>query len=217
MLLLITFVAFPERSDSLLEGHTHKLNIEASGSLGLYYGDNKCVQTYPNQTLISDRKLDWCSNIAKSSTDLPWIQYYFPQKAMKIKGYSIRNGCCYYACCCDAETGKVIDYRCCCELYSFSLQGSNDNKTWTTIHKVVGDQEYYYYCQYKTYEFDPVGPFNFLRIYMDQERPGCPKCMQLNQIEFYGQLLDSAFSFGSYESDDEPDESISIIGKVKRE
>ena len=49
---------------------------------------------------------------------------------------------------------------------------------------------------------------------MEEPRPGCPKCMQINQIEFYGQLFDAFRPLIT--NDDDPEESISIIGKVKR-
>ena len=54
----------------------------------------------------------------------------------------------------------------------------------------------------------------FLRILLDEQLPGCKFCMQINQIEFYGDVIDSQFA-GSFESDDN-DESVSIIGKVDR-
>ena len=151
----------------------------------------------------------------KGSDEKPWIQFFLKNKAMRLKGYALRNGCCYYDyCCCDPETGKYLDYYCCCQLYSFSLQGSNDNKTWKIIHRVEKDDTIRI-CQIKTYEFDMTEGFQFIRLVMDEEYPGCPKCMQLNQVELYGETIYSSY-YSSYEDDLDNEESISIIGKIKK-
>ena len=52
---------------------------------------------------------------------------------------------------------------------------------------------------------------------MDEEYPGCPKCIQLNQIELYGKLMKSEYPYlTSYDNEEENEESISIIGKVRK-
>ena len=217
LLISAQFVALPSRKDALLgiEGRV-KPKIEASGSLGLFMGDSKCHQTYPNQTLLGDKKIDWCSNIASNKEENPWILFSFPNKAMKLTGYAVRNGCCYYyECCCDPETGNRVDYYCCCRLYSFSLQGSNDNKTWVTIHKIEKESTFYY-CKLNTYDFPETRSYNYVRFVLDEQWPGCPKCMQINQIELYGTTVDSYYSSYEQFDSDENDETISIIGKVKR-
>ena len=154
----------------------------SSGSIGIRYFDGQCKQTYPNQILVGDEGWDWCSNIMKSTDDHPWVTYRLPNKAMSLRGYSVRNGCCHRHCCCDPGTDRDLDIHCCCDLYNFSLQGSNDKKTWKTIHRVEKDRQFYN-CQLKTYEFDITRPFNFIRFFMDEEYPHCPKCIQINQIE----------------------------------
>ena len=217
LMISVAFVAMAERTDALLYNSKpeQKLNIEASGSLGLFYGDARCHPTFPNQTLISDRRYDWCSNLATPEKGNPWIQYSFHQKAMKLTGYAVRNGCCDYYCCCDPDTGKDLDFGCCCRLYSFSLLGSNDNKTWVHLHKVEKDHSILW-CQLKNYEITTSESYRFIRFMMDEERPGCPKCIQVNQIELYGQLITSPFSYLSYEDEQENEESVSIIGKIKK-
>ena len=210
LLFSLGFVAFPENKAALLKNHKDIIKVDASGSLGLYYG-GKCHQTFPNETFHFDEKMDWCSNIASSSDNMPWISYSLEGKSMRLKGYSVRNGCCWYDCCC-TEDNTVYDYMCCCRLYSYSIHGSNDNITWKLIHKVEKEAKFYE-CQYKTYDFDMTESFKYIKFVLDQERPGCPKCMQINQIELYGDVVDSRFS--SYENDDN-DESVSIIGKVRR-
>ena len=207
------FIAFPERKDSLLSTHKSNVEIEASGSLGLFLGDSQCHQTYPNQTIVGDENMDWCSNIQKSD-EMPWISYSIKNKAIKLQGYSIRNGCCHYYCCCDSETGEVFDYECCCRLYSFSLLGSNDKTTWKVIHQVVKEPSLFR-CEFKTYEFSMTQSFKYIRLVMGEPRPGYLKCLQINQIEFYGTTFDTLDmpEIGSEENE----ESISIIGKIRKE
>ena len=136
---------------------------------------------------------------------------------MKVSRYSVRNGCCHrYMCCCDDENGKIIDYdaRCCCRLYSYSLQASNDNKTWTILHKVEKDEKFYF-CETKTFELkEKSSPYTYFRFVLDEEYPHCIKCMQINQIELYGETVSSIYS--SCPDNDDEDESISIIGRVKK-
>ena len=217
LLISMAFTAIPHRDDALFSRQGVNPIVEASGSLGMRKHDLHCKPTYPNQTLVGDEEWDWCSNLMKSTDDHPWVSYRLPNKAMKIRGYSIRNGCCVHPhCCCDPVTNEEFDIFCCCQLYSFSLQGSNDNKTWQTIHKVEADTQFRR-CELKTYEFDLSQPFNFIRFVMDEEYPRCPKCIQINQIELYGETITSTFfSYEEEEGNDENEESISIIGKVKK-
>ena len=215
--LFISFSPFPERSDALLSTNENELNIEASGSLGMYLSDSICRPTFPNNTLISDRKYDWCSNIGNDESDKPWISYQIPHKSMKLNSYSVRNGCCDYLCCCNTKNGKPIGSYCCCRLYSFSLLGSNDNKTWTILHRIEKDANIKR-CEIKSYDIKTENSFNFIKFVMDQETPGCPRCMQVNQIELYGKLFDSQYplnTYNNYNNNEEVDDSISIIGKVK--
>ena len=216
LLISIAFTAIPKREDALFSQPGIMPIIEASGSLGLRSHDLICTSTHPNQTLVEDEELDWCSNIAKTTNDLPWISFHLLNKGMKIRGYSIRNGCCHKECCCDPETDTDFDAFCCCRLYRFSLQGSNDNKTWKTIHKVEKDPKFHL-CQYKTYDFDLSESFNIVRFIMEEEYPHCPKCLQINQIELYGETVSSTFFPNEeYNENDENDESISIIGRVHK-
>ena len=217
LLSYVAFQAFPDSKDAILSKTNNKtIQIDVSGSLGIYHGD-KCHKTFGNETLISDKYNEWCSNIAKDTHDKnqnPFIQYSIQQKRMAITRYSVRNGCCYYACCCSDVDGKIIDYDCCCNLYSYSLHGSNDNLTWTLLHKVEKDRSFDY-CGVKTFELNERSqPFKYLRFVLDEEWPNCPKCMQINQIEFYGETVASGYE--SYDSSEE-EESISIIGRVKKE
>lgn len=216
LLSYMSFTAFPESNDAIL-AHERKdmIKIETSGSMGLYHG-GKCKKTYGNETIISDEYQEWCSNIVKETSDQqhnPFIQYSIRGKQMRVKKYAIRNGCCRYDCCCDEE-GKVMDYYCCCMLYSYSLLASNDNRTWVTLHKIEKDKSFHY-CASKTYDIErSIQPFTYFRFVLDEEWPNCPKCMQINQIELYGDTVHTGYM--SYSEDPDEDESITIIGRIRR-
>ena len=213
MLILMQFIAFPEKEDALLAKNANGVQTEVSGSLGLYY-NRKCHQTYPNETFHEDRKMDWCSNVVSpNSGEKPWIQYHIKNKKIQLKSFAIRNGCCYHPCCC-LDDNTIYDYECCCILHSFSLLGSDDNKTWVTLHKEEKVKDFWS-CQSKTFELEKESPyFNFIRLVQDAPYPGCIFCMQINQVELYGRLSDSIDVFGG--PDDLDDESVSIIGKIRK-
>ena len=204
----------PDRKDSLLSKSSTFPHVTASGSLGLDRDDRKCVPTSPNETLNDNMREDWCSNIPANKEDCPWVSFQIPGKAFKLTGYSIRTGCCYYAYCCDPATGKFLDRLCCCDLNVFSLQGSNDNHTWKVIHQYQSDNGYIDRCELKTFEFSQTESFKQVRFVLDKEVDGCFKCMQINQIEFYGETT-SDYS-NDFLEPEEFDESVSIIGKIQR-
>ena len=211
MLLLALFYQispFPERNDNLLKGNEKIFDISASGSIG-QFRNGKCVETQPDGLFDSDdKKEDWCSNVNKSKTDKPWLGFSLKGKAIFLTGYAIRSGCCYYPCCC--IDGKYID-GCCCDLYSWSLQGSHDNSTWKTLHTIDKDRTFYG-CANRQYDIEAKESFEFLRIIQEQPWPGCNYCMCINKVQFYGKTVD-----GAYQSTDEDDsdESISIIGRIQ--
>ena len=215
-LILMQFVSFPDRTDAILSNYAkdspNKIQINSSGSLGLYY-QSKCHKTHPNQTLVGEEKYDWCSNLGTQNVDNPWISFSIYNKAIQLTGYSIRNGCCWYSCCC-IDDNKLLDYGCCCRLYSFSLQGSNDNKNWKVIHRVEKDLQFWA-CKYNTYEFEMTEPFAYLRFVLEGSLDGYQYCMQINQVEFYGKTVDSIRSLDDDYFDDN-EESVSIIGKIKK-
>ena len=213
-LFLINFISFPSRKDSIFSKVDIKdIKTDVVGSSGLYYS-SKCHPTYPNETLTENEKTDWCSSIIpKDSKDIkPWITFSIKNKAFKVNGYSLRNGCCWYDCCCSLD-GAVYDGICCCRLYSFSLLGSNDNTTWKLIHRVERDKTFWR-CKYMTYEFPETETFRYLKLVQNEPFPGCYFCMQLNQIDFYGELINSDYLLDDGIPDE--DETISIIGKIKQ-
>ena len=212
-LMIITFIAFPDRSDSVFKKirNLDSIEISSSGSLG-FKVRGKCIKTHPNATVNGEKNSEWCSNVAPSSDEKPWIQYYFHDHSLQLTGYSVRNGCCYHGCCCIDDSQYVSG--CCCDLYSFSLLGSNDGRTWKTIHKVENERNFYL-CKYMTFEFAKAEPFRYFKLMEDAPYPGCAYCMVINQIDFYGDVKERPYL---YIQDDNPDfdESISIIGKVRQ-
>ena len=209
--MFVDYVAFADRKDALLGNQKpESIIFDASGSLGLFY-DGKCHKTSPNHTAIANEKMDWCSNIKTNEGENPWIQVSLKNQQMKVKSYSIRNGCCNYDYCC-AEDGSIVDRYCCCLLYSFSLHASNDNKTWKVIHKVDKDRTFHF-CEAKTYTIKEPALYTYYKFVLDEEFPGCLKCLQINQFEFYGDAVSVGYTHdGNYDED----ESVSIIGRVKK-
>jgi len=94
LIAFVAFVAFPESKEALLSNsNIESINVESSGSIG-FYRDGVCHKTQPNETLISNEGMDWCSNIANFKDDEnynPWIQYSIKGKQMKVSRYSVRN------------------------------------------------------------------------------------------------------------------------------
>ena len=219
-LLLIELVSFPQKDDAIFESLHEKGEVIAtsSGSIG-FYKDGKCQQTHPNMTLGKDDKsTDWCSNIAKPNDKIddktngkPWISYRLKNKRIRANSYAIRSGCCYYECCC-IDDDTFIDKHCCCTLFSYSLQVSDDNITWRTIHSVEEDHEIKR-CTNRDHKFEKVEEFTFVRFVLDKQKPYCENCFALNRFEIYGSAIQDN---GIYDINNEDDESVSIIGKIDK-
>ena len=215
---LLEFVAFKPRDDAIIQNainNKKEIIVDSSGSIGQYIR-GKCQKTRPNYTIVEDKKLDWCSNVIydKKTGERPWISFALPNERMKINSYSLRTGCCWYACCCIDENTFINDgYTCCCDLYSFSLYGSNDNTTWQLLHRVE-KKATFNYCETHYYDVISTDYYRYVKLVQDEERPSCPFCMQINQIEFYGHTSKSLNDYSFGESNE--DESVSIIGKVKK-
>ena len=213
VIIFLNYALFPKKDNAILANavsNGQEIIFNSSGNNGLLI-DKKCLPTHPNETVSVDDKYDWCSNIAKKGGEKPFISYSIKNKAMKLKGYAVRNGCCHHCCCFKVENEK-INYYCCCKLYSYSLLGSNDGKKWRTIHKIEGDENFYD-CSFKTFDFPITESFAYAKFQQDEAFPKCLYCMQINQIELYGELVDQQ---SLMTNEDEGDESVSIIGKVRK-
>jgi hypothetical protein len=96
-------------------------------------------------------------------------------------------------------------------MYSFSLQASNDNKTWKVLHKVEKDKNFPS-CTTKTFSIQESGYFRYIKFVNDEQFPGCPNCMAINQFALYGDLQVSS---GTLYTEEENEEDVSIIGKIR--
>ncbi|EAX93722.1 hypothetical protein TVAG_354610 [Trichomonas vaginalis G3] len=213
-ILVLEIIPFDDKRENILlkarkEG---TLVVDASGSIGQYYS-SKCNPTYPNMTIRDkDDGFDWCSSVAKDNNHKPWLGFSVKNNKISVTGYSVRAGCCYYGCCCLDDNTFVRG--CCCELYSWSLRGSNDNITWVTIHKVEKDSKMRY-CTNRSYDFKPSKFFKYVRLFQDEVPSYCDFCMVVNRFELYGKTETGNAVIFDDETELESDEEISIIGKVK--
>ena len=68
--MIVSFVAFTERSDSIFKKITdlNSVHISASGSLGFKIR-GKCIISSPNATISTDKYSEWCSNLGKSKEE----------------------------------------------------------------------------------------------------------------------------------------------------
>ncbi|EAX89184.1 hypothetical protein TVAG_195600 [Trichomonas vaginalis G3] len=157
-----------------------------------------------------DKHYDWCSNCGKNKSDLPWAIYSIKNHMIKLSGYYLKIGCCdiNYPCCC------IDDNDCCeCCLYSWSLQISNDNKTWKTIHKVEKDSEMRR-CKDKTYKFSETYNTKYVRLIQDESCPGDPPCIALNKIELIGSIENEDGLI--FEDQENEEDDVSIIGHISK-
>ena len=199
LLLSLFFEAFPDRKDAILSRYSSRVIAESSGSIGTLSKDSKCVITNPNNTMINDSESEWYSNIA-TNKDEPWISYFIPLQAMKLTGYSVRNGCDPNPQYC-SENGTDYNMDNLCPLGLFSLEGSNNKKRWIYLHS-ISFGESLNLCESKTYKINSTDSYSFVRfIYNDYGDGGCKKFLRINQIELYGELVPSDCVFYSYEQD----------------
>lgn len=188
------------------------VTIDVSGSSSQYINGTKTL-TKPEYAIYPwNKKYDWCSNCDhKAYTDHPWIAFSLQHKKFKFNGYFLRCGCCYESQCCCEDDGYCC-YRCC--LFSWSLQISEDNKTWTDIHKIENDYDTRN-CAEKTYKFDKEYTAKYIRLIQNAPCPGDPPCIVLNRFEILGEAIDDGTNddFVSYHDDDD---DVSIIGHISK-
>lgn len=192
----------------------HRKNIvvvEASGSsYQTINGTNQ--KTKPEYAIMPvDKTYDWCSNCGRSYEDFPWISFSLKQKKISFSGYFLRAGCCYGTRCCCENQGYCV--RCC--LYSWKLQISDDNKTWTDVHSVEKDWKMEY-CSEKTYNLEKTYIAKFVRLIQTENCPGDPPCLAINRIELLGGTIDDSNESDDFTSFHDDDEDVSIIGHISK-
>ena len=149
--LFIRDFPFNEKFNGVFKNTYSKndVSVAASGSSKCFFPSlGKDILTKPESVIDPEDELEWCSNVNSSKTDHPWLTTVFKDKKFIMSGYSIKSGCCDYA----------YDV-CCCSIYSWSLLGSNDNKTWTKIHKIEKEKTLSF-CREKSYRVDNKGAFS---------------------------------------------------------
>lgn len=187
--------------------------IDASGSSRQYINGSKQL-TKPEYAIYPwDKRYDWCSNCGHSYEEHPFIQFSLKDRKFSFNGYFIRCGCCYDdGCCCD---DKYYD-RCfdCC-LYSWSLQISDDNKTWKTVHKIEKDNEMRY-CNEKEYKLDNTYTGKYVRLIQNDACPGYPPCIAINKFDLYGDVIGVESKDEDFVSYHDDDDDVSIIGHISK-
>ncbi|EAY19908.1 hypothetical protein TVAG_130160 [Trichomonas vaginalis G3] len=186
--------------------------IDASGSSKQYINGTKQL-TKPEYSIYPwTKEYDWCSNCGRSYDENPYITYSLQNKKIKISGYFVRCGCCYHGCCCEDDYFDCFD---CC-LYSWSLQISDDNRTWKEVHRVDKDDTMRR-CNEKSYTLDKEYATKYIRLIQNDPCPGFPPCIAINKLEIYGDILNADNSqddeFVSYHDDDD---DVSIIGHISK-
>ena len=202
--LFLTEMIFPfnDKFDGFFK-KTYKLNltsVEASGSTMVWNRTKqKDILTKPEFAVDPEADdYEWCSDINKTLFDHPWILFNFKKRKFQMSGYSLKQACC------DAV-------GCCCIIYSWSMQGSNDNKTWTTIDKQEKQRDFND-CDTKSWEVSSQQRYSYIRLIQDEPFPKCWYCIGLSKIEIYGTL--SGAEMDNFDSNQDADDEVSIIGKV---
>ncbi|EAX95764.1 hypothetical protein TVAG_036970 [Trichomonas vaginalis G3] len=187
--------------------------IDVSGSSKQYINGSKQLTKSEYAIYPWDKVYDWCSNCGNSNDDHPWISFSVKAKKIKFNGYFIRCGCCYYdLCCCEDEQRRCFE---CC-LYSWSLQISDDNKTWKEVHKMK--DEGMRRCNEKTYKLDQTYEARYVRLIQNENCPGEPPCIAINKFELYGSLVgdDGRYDDDNFVSFHDDDDDVSIIGHISK-
>ena len=185
------------------------INIDVSGSSKQHI--NGSMQMTKPEYAIYPWDKDWCSNCYKTYDEHPYITFSMKNKKFKFNGYFVRCGCCYTGCCCD--DGYAYCVECC--LYSWSLQISDDNKTWKEIHRMKDEEMRR--CNEKTYNLDNAYEAKYVRLIQNEACPGEPPCIAINRFELLGDTINDVPSeqdnFVSFHDDDD----VSIIGHISKQ
>ena len=199
-----------------------KVSVFSSGS-GKIWADEDWHQTKAENAIDPNYGknqphygYDWCSSCNETLEDTPSIGIEFLNSYIRVEKYVIRNAC--------VENGCYCQETYCCSLYSWELQGSVDNSTWNTLHRVNGER--LYPCEEKVYSLDgKKGLYSFYKLVHVGSLPGCWSCFTFNKLEFYGEITDDnlenriaqdLYENEDYEYDDGTN-STKTIGKKREE
>ena len=187
--------------------------IEASGSSKQLI-NGSMQMTQPEYAIYPwTKSYDWCSNCAHTYEEHPYITFSLKNKLFKFNGYFVRSGCCYRNGCCCEDDFYHYCIECC--LYSWSLQISDDNKTWTKVHSVEKDREMRR-CKEKTYKLDKEYTAKYVRFFQEEPCPGDPPCIAINQFELLGDVAGEDARDEEFVSFHDDDDDVSIIGHISK-
>ena len=177
--------------------------FEASGSR--YCWDKtlrKDIISKPEYCIDPKSDHQWCSNFDWKKQMFPYIQINFKNSRLALTGYSLQAGCCEYS------------DGCCCTPFSWDVTGSNDNKTWTLIHRIEKN-EILTNCANQSFQIPSKSkPFRTIRLQQTDVINGCPTCIDLVRFEVYGDFEGSDYSFQEYIDEIDSEDEVSIIGKI---
>ena len=72
----------------------------------------------------------------------------------------------------------------------------------------------FHFCKAKSFELDQISrPFTYLRFVLDEEWQDCLRCLQINQIEFYGQTVELREETDASNLIMQKEEPVSVIQK----
>lgn len=203
-----------EQNQGIFAKHYHDkvVVIDASGSSQQYINGSLQL-TKPEYAVYPwDKRYDWCSNCGTTYEEHPWITFSLSNKKIKLNGYFVRSGCCYYSDCC-CNDGKYYCVDCC--MYSWSLQVSDDNKTWTEVHKVEKDRSMRR-CKEQTYKLDKEYTAKYVRLIQNEPCPGDPPCIAINKFDLLGEVIGDDYSSDDFISFHDDDDDVSIIGHISK-
>lgn len=212
--MLRNFLLFLLEDDSIFKRvyHENTVIVSANGNSQQYI--NGSIQMTKPEFIIDqmDKKYDWCSKCSNIKEEKAWITFAIRNKKINLRGYYLKAACCYLRCSCELS---VIGTR--CPLYSWSLQVSSDNITFSTVHHVEKDENMLS-CAERTYDFHKSYLTKFVRLIQTDVYPGEPSTIGLNKIELFGDLIDDPdFEKGiNFLSDYNDDDDVSIIGHISK-
>lgn len=214
MFFVVSPFCFASEAKGLLSRNFHDkiIIIESNGSAQqVINGTYK--RTKPEHAIYPwDKNYDWCSRCIESKNDHPWILFSLDRRKMKIKSYFIRAGCCNDTeCCCDSALGYCSE---CC-LYSWSLQISDDKKTWTEVHRVEKDNQMKK-CFNNTYKLNKEYTTKYLRIIQNQTNHSEVPCIAINKFYLFGEIVGESLNEEEFVSYHDDDDDVSIVGYISR-
>ena len=176
------------------------VSVSASGSYYVYsQAKMSDVESKPENCVDPNAELEWCSNYDHKKEMKPWLLLTFNKSKVKLDGYSLGSGCCVYS-------------TCCCKMYTWQLQGSNDNETWDILHNDKNNNEFGF-CLNKEFKIESNKWYKMIKLIQLDAENNCPTCISLRKIELFGEI-ESDEAWQNVEDADENE--VSIIGKVKK-